>query len=321
MSYELKLMYLDKTNHNLKYKYGNSVKLTEITYHQTSNSSPAINERNYLNNRTDNVYIGFHFVVDEKQAIQCLPLSVQTWHAGDGRGNGNMKSISVEIARSTNSDITLRDKAIENGAKLIAKLMKDYNIPMSKVKSHQSRSGKHCPHDILDRYGEQKFRNLIQAELNKLNGSQTSKVEVQKVQTVNVNRKVKFVKDVNIWNDTNWKSVKGQVKKGRVVYVTKMTKDYTFYVIDGGYVTVDTQFSLCSDMNKLPLKKIMPIRDCTCFTYCDGKHGIDQLKVWEVFETIDYKDGWYLVYGRGWVHESHIKCFELNKIACTNGCV
>ena len=63
-----------------------------------------------------------------------------------------------DYERSTSSNINLRNAAIENGAKVIASLMKTYNIPMSKVLPHQARSGKHCPHDILDRYGHEKFR-------------------------------------------------------------------------------------------------------------------------------------------------------------------
>jgi N-acetylmuramoyl-L-alanine amidase CwlA len=162
-------MHLDKTQHNLKYKYGSNFTPTEITYHQTSNNARALNERNYLNNRTDKVYIGFHIVVDDQVAIECLPLTVQTWHAGDGAtGAGNMKSIGIEIAYSTSSNINLRNAAIENGAKVIASLMKTYNIPMSKVLPHQARSGKHCPHDILDRYGHEKFRALIQKEYNEI---------------------------------------------------------------------------------------------------------------------------------------------------------
>lgn len=169
MSYIYSTMHLDKTSHNLKYKYGSNFTPTEITYHQTANKAPAINERNYLNNRTDKIYIGFHIVVDHERAIECIPLNVQTWHSGDGStGAGNMKSIGVEIAYSTSDDLNLRNKCIENGAQVIAKLMKDYNIPMSKVKSHNDRSGKDCPHDIRGRYGEDKFRALIQEEYNKL---------------------------------------------------------------------------------------------------------------------------------------------------------
>lgn len=171
MAYTVRELLLDKNPHNNKYKYGNPMTPTEITYHQTFNLSPAINERNYLNNRTDNVYVSFHWVVDEKEAIKCLPENVSAWHAGDGtNGDGNKKSISIEIARSTNSDIKLRDAAIDNGARLIASLMKKYNIGMDKVKSHNQRSGKNCPHDIRGRYGEAKFRNLIKSYYGALNG-------------------------------------------------------------------------------------------------------------------------------------------------------
>lgn len=173
MAYTYQIMHLDKTPHNLKYKYGANFTPTEITYHQTSNNAPAINERNYLNNRTDNVYIGFHIVVDNQTAIECLPLNVQTWHAGDGYGSGNMKSIGVAMAYSTSSDLSLRNAAIENGAKVIANLMKTYNIPLTKVFPHQARSGKHCPHDIIDRYGNENFRTLIQKEYYNLTGNST----------------------------------------------------------------------------------------------------------------------------------------------------
>lgn len=172
MAYTYSVMHLDRTTNNLKYKYGVNFTPTEITYHQTSNLSPAINERNYLNTRNDNAYVSFHIVVDESQAIECLPLNVTGWHSGDGsNGSGNKKSIGVEIARSTNVSLNLRDQAIDNGAMVIANLMKQFNIPMSKVKSHNQRSGKNCPHDIRGRYGEDKFRNLIQKYYNELTSS------------------------------------------------------------------------------------------------------------------------------------------------------
>lgn len=177
MAYTYQIMHLGKTAHNLKYKYGVSFTPTEITYHQTSNNAPAINERNYLNTRTDKAYIGFHIVVDNQTAIECLPLNIQTWHAGDGYGGGNMKSIGIEMAYSTSSDLSLRNAAIENGAKVIASLMKTYNIPMTKVLPHQSRSGKHCPHDILDRYGHENFRALINKEYNALTGTNNDETE------------------------------------------------------------------------------------------------------------------------------------------------
>ena len=316
MSYELKTMYLDKTSHNLKYKYGANAKLTEITYHQTSNSAPAINERNYLNNRTDKVYIGFHFVVDESQAIQCLPLTVQTWHAGDSSGAGNMKSIGVEIARSTNSDIALRNKAIENGAKLIAKLMKENNIPMSKVKSHQSRSGKHCPHDVLDRYGENNFRNLIQAELNKLNNKQT---EVEKVSIINGEWRVKVLQNTNLWLDTHYSTVGGRVTKGQTLNVTQVTENYGFFVVDGKYLVNSHKYNFVTDVWSKPIGKIQTKQKANLWSYANFDTVVGQIDAWQIKEYSQYRNGFYLIPYLGWVHESFVnKKLKLTDALVTN---
>lgn len=315
MSYTFKQILVSASKYSIKCPY----EMTPIGFciHNTSNNASAENEIKYMISNSNQV--SYHYAVDDMNVIQGLPTNRNAWASGDGNGQGNRKHIHIEICKST-GDLETFKKCERNCVLFLAQELKKRGWGIDRVKKHQDFANKYCPHKTLD-LGWKRFLDMVQAELNKLNGSQTSKVEIQKVETIDVNKKVKFVKDVNIWNDTNWKSVKGQVKKGRVVHVTKMTKDYAFYVIDGGYVSVDSQFSLCSDMNKKPLKKIMPIRDCTCFTYCDGKHGIDQLKTWEVFETIEYRNGWYLVYGRGWVHESHVKCFELNEVACTNGCI
>lgn len=174
MPYTYRVMHLDQTAYNLKYKYGQSFTPTQITYHQTNNNASALHERNYLNNRTDNKYIGFHLIVDDQEVIECLPLTIQTWHAGDAFGDGNMKSIGVEMAYSTSQDINLRDKAIANGATLIANLMKTYNISIDNVYSHRDRTGKICPRDLISRYGEARFRNLIQSEYERLTQSNRS---------------------------------------------------------------------------------------------------------------------------------------------------
>ncbi len=42
----------------------------------------------------------FHIAVDDKEAVQGIPLERNAWHCGDGGGNGNRKSIGVEICYS-----------------------------------------------------------------------------------------------------------------------------------------------------------------------------------------------------------------------------
>ena len=65
----------------------------------------------------------------------------------------NTKSIGIEIARSTSTDTKIKDKAIDNALTLIHLLKQEYYITKSNVITHKDASGKHCPHDIYDRYG------------------------------------------------------------------------------------------------------------------------------------------------------------------------
>lgn len=61
-----------------------------------------------------------HFYVDDVCAWQNLPLSLSGWHAADGSGNGNRKTISIEIIGNSK-------KAEDNAAKLIAYLLDQHN--------------------------------------------------------------------------------------------------------------------------------------------------------------------------------------------------
>ncbi len=149
----------------------------------------------------------------------------------------------------------------------------------------------------------------------------TTQVEAEKVKTVKCELKVKFIKQVNIWVDTKFKIVKGHVANGRVVHVTKKTADGNFYVIDGGYVSTSSEFSLCSKMNQKPICKVMPYRNANLFTYSDGKYCIGQAPAWSVYESIEYKNGYYMIFGVGWVHESNIKRYEVDALSCTNGLI
>ncbi len=46
---------------------------TEITFHNTYNDAPAINERNNVANNSTGT--SFHIAVDDKEAIQLIPLT------------------------------------------------------------------------------------------------------------------------------------------------------------------------------------------------------------------------------------------------------
>lgn len=149
-------------------KYGTKCPYTMnpefITVHNTYNDATAENEVAYMI-RNDN-QVSFHIAVDDKEAVQGVPLERNAWHCGDGGGNGNRKSIGVEICYSLNGGERYY-KAEDNAAIIVAQLMKQYNIPISKVRTHQSWSGKYCPHRML---AEGRWDSFIERVQNAYSG-------------------------------------------------------------------------------------------------------------------------------------------------------
>ncbi|MDR5045869.1 N-acetylmuramoyl-L-alanine amidase [Bacillus thuringiensis] len=135
-----------------------------ITVHNTYNDATAENEVAYMI-RNDN-QVSFHIAVDDKEAVQGIPLERNAWHTGDGNGNGNRKSIGVEICYSLSGGDRYY-KAEDNAAIVVAQLMKQYDIPINKVRTHQSWSGKYCPHRML---AEGRWDSFIERVQNAYNG-------------------------------------------------------------------------------------------------------------------------------------------------------
>ncbi|WP_176014350.1 N-acetylmuramoyl-L-alanine amidase family protein [Victivallis sp. Marseille-Q1083] len=157
---------LDDNEYNNQYKRPGPMKeLKYVTIHNTYNFGPAINERNYLNNRRDKAYISFHYAVDENGAIQILRDDERGWHAGDGDGPGNANSIAIEICRSRCYDD--RDGeyrgAEANAVKLAAWLLDRYQLSDEALKMHQDWSGKFCPHRILEEQRWDEFKARVKA--------------------------------------------------------------------------------------------------------------------------------------------------------------
>lgn len=137
-----------------------------ITIHNTANDASASNEVNYMLSNTKTV--SYHYAVDDVDAIQALPLNRNGFHAGDGGGNGNRKSIGIEICYSKSGGSRF-DAAEKNAAYLTALLLKKYGWGISRVKRHRDWAKKYCPHRTMDR-GWQRFLNMVSAELTALGG-------------------------------------------------------------------------------------------------------------------------------------------------------
>ena len=112
---------------------------TTITIHSTGNpNSTARNERGWLTNPSNTRTASWHIVVDEKEAIEAIPLDEIAYHAGNR--NGNNTSIGIEICESGN-----RQKTLDNAVKLVAKMLHDRNWDIDKLRRHYDWSGKNCP--------------------------------------------------------------------------------------------------------------------------------------------------------------------------------
>lgn len=78
-------------------------------------------------------------------------------------GKGNRYGISIEICYSKSGGEKFT-KSEENGAELVAMLLKKYGWGIDKVTKHQDYSGKYCPHRTLD-LGWERFLNLVREKM------------------------------------------------------------------------------------------------------------------------------------------------------------
>ena len=94
-----------------------------------------------------------HYYVDNVCAWQNLPLSLSGWHAADGNGNGNRRTVSIECIMS--SAYNDKDKKSEdNCARLAAALLKKYGLDINHLFTHTHwlnvRDGKSGSVDYLN---------------------------------------------------------------------------------------------------------------------------------------------------------------------------
>lgn len=116
-----------------------------LTVHSTGNpNSRAGGERRWLTNAENDRTASYHVVVDETQAIECIPFNEVAWHAGDGNGDGNKKSISMEICESGD-----RAKVLRNAIVLAARILRDADMAADRLRQHHDWAAKMCPRILI----------------------------------------------------------------------------------------------------------------------------------------------------------------------------
>ena len=162
-------------------------KIIGVTVHNTdwitvaSGTTPAEQyTRATVNNNMKDVRV--HYYVDNICAWQNLPHSLSGWHAADGSGNGNRRTIAIECIMSSAYN-SVDKKSEDNAAKLAAALLKQYGLDINHLYTHthwlnvrDGRNGtidqlntmynryKMCPLYILPHWAE--FKKKVQGYMN-----------------------------------------------------------------------------------------------------------------------------------------------------------
>lgn len=175
MPYAIINDYLPQSKYKLKSPY--EMVPSYITIHNTANDASAVAEIAYMQSNSNQT--SYHVAVDDKHVIQAIPFNRNGWHAGDGVGPGNRKSIGIEICYSRSGGEKYK-QAEANAIEYTAQLLKKYGWGIDRVKYHQEWSGKNCPHRILDEGRGQSFKNAIAKRLDELNKKEVAGVTVTK---------------------------------------------------------------------------------------------------------------------------------------------
>lgn len=136
-----------------------------ITIHSTDNTARsadawhhAMAMKNGLTARHNRTrFLTWHFTVDDHSVFQSLPTTETGEHA-DYEGPGNRSSIGIEMCVNRNSNIA---RTIDRTARLTARLMRQYHIPLNHVVPHRhwrmirytdglDLGHKQCPRILLD---------------------------------------------------------------------------------------------------------------------------------------------------------------------------
>ena len=96
---------------------------------------------------------GAHFLVDERETVELVPITQCAFHTGKGYDWGNLHTIAIEICRS-NARVEQYLSAEKRAIELIVQLMKRYGFTVDDIYFHRDfNPRKNCPHKIFQLYG------------------------------------------------------------------------------------------------------------------------------------------------------------------------
>ena len=288
-------MYIIKQNlvasENYSVKCPHSMTAEFIVVHNTANDATAENEVAYMIRNKNQV--SFHYAVDDQEVVQGVPINRNTWHAGDGNGEGNRKGISIEICYSKSGG-TRFDQAEKNAAHFIANLLRELGWGIEKVKKHQDFRNKYCPHRTLDK-GWNGFLQMIKSYLNDIPVTSSSGFKVGEKVRVKESATQYATGQALAW-----------FVKGSIYEVTKVAGDKLLLSDIISWVWID-------DVEKVSANTVIPKSYPFLVEIICDELNIRQkadfnskvmgvVKKGEVFTIVDQQNGLYkLKSGAGWI--------------------
>ncbi len=134
-----------------------------IVLHETDNTdygTDAKNHATYLSfNNTSAT--SWHYTVDDHEIYHHIPDDERANHAANNEGNEY--GIGIELCVNKNGDF---DQTFDNAAKLVAYLLKAYELDIEDIKTHRDFNGKDCPHIIFKTNRLEEFKNKVEEYMN-----------------------------------------------------------------------------------------------------------------------------------------------------------
>lgn len=123
-----------------------------ITIHNNGSEKSAQEVYDDIASAQENINI-CHFLVDESEVIQTMPLDWAVYQVAHIKNWVNSNTIAVDICRSRSLN-ELYLPAQEKAINLIKELMETYNLTTNDLYLHKDFERQtYCPHRILDIYG------------------------------------------------------------------------------------------------------------------------------------------------------------------------
>ena len=301
-----------------------------IIIHWTANTNKGANakaNRNYFNNTT--TYASTHFLVDDKNIIQAIPLNEVAWSVGAtsyrsiGKKmfhNGlqpNYTTVSIEMCVNQDSDYS---KTEENTVWLTAYLLKKFNLTCNDIYLHYDITGKNChAYYVKDRNAWKHFKDKVKDIYNDISTNsqlsiyETIDKQIELLELMNIRKGPDSTYNViavlskksilSVYESINgWYKVKTQ--DGHIGYMTsnpKYSKVIGYDIKDNDNTKNSPNLNITGATGKITATTLNIRKQPS--TYSDI---VSTYKINEVVNLLEEQGCWYRT-NKGWIYSQYVE--------------